>query len=161
MGMEARELKSPLVREVRRWGEWVLEEAREELTKFYPPDPDGAVPVGYIWARTLPCQNPGCRAEIPLMRQTWLARKKDKKVALRMVPDRENRRVDFQLVEGKAIDFDPGKGTVARAVVEWPVCDSRRVVSASMRLPHTGHSTTARATVPFPGSKSIALPSTS
>jgi len=140
LGMESQELKSPLVEEVRRWGEWVLEEAREELTKFYPPDPDGAVPVGYIWARTLPCQNPACGAEIPLMRQTWLARKKDKKVALRMVPDRENRRVDFQLVEGEGIDFDPGKGTVARAVVECPVCGSRIDADTTRRLFREGKS---------------------
>ncbi|HEC63073.1 MAG TPA: DUF1156 domain-containing protein [Candidatus Acetothermia bacterium] len=140
LGMEARELRSPLVEEVKRWGEWVLEEARRELSRFYPEDPDGAVPVGYIWARTLPCQNPSCRAEIPLMRQTWLARKKDKRVALRMVPDRENRRVDFQLVEGKAMDFDPGKGTVARAVVECPVCGSRIDADTTRRLFREGKS---------------------
>ncbi|MCS7252408.1 MAG: hypothetical protein NZ572_08355, partial [Thermoflexus sp.] len=64
-----------LVEAVRQWGNWVLEEARRELAPFYPSDPDGAVPVGYIWARTLPCQNPSCGAEIPLMRQTWLAKK--------------------------------------------------------------------------------------
>ena len=140
LGMESQELKSPLVEEVRRWGEWVLKEEREELTKFYPPDPDGAVPVGYIWARTLPCQNPACGAEVPLMRQTWLARKKDKRVALRMVPDRENRRVDFQLVEGEAIDFDPGKGTVARAVAECPVCGSRIDADTTRRLFREGKS---------------------
>ena len=140
LGMEARELKSPLAREVRRWGEWVLEEAKSELDRFYPTDPDGAVPVGYIWARTLPCQNPSCRTEIPLMRQTWLARKKDKRVALRMVPDRENRRVDFQLVEGEAIDFDPAEGMVSRAVVKCPVCGSRIDAGTTRRLFREGKS---------------------
>ncbi|MDW8293525.1 MAG: DUF1156 domain-containing protein, partial [Anaerolineae bacterium] len=79
---------------VRHWGEWVLNEARRELERFYPEDPDGSIPVGYIWARTLPCQNPACGAEIPLMRQTWLAKKDKKKVALRLVPDRTAKRVD-------------------------------------------------------------------
>ena len=111
-----------LLEEVRRWGKWVLEEARKELARFYPHDPDGNVPVGYIWARTIPCQNPGCGAEIPLMRQTWLARKKDKKVALRMIPDPARKRVDFGIAEGEEIDFDPGEGTVSRAVVRCPVC---------------------------------------
>lgn len=50
---------------VRAWGEWVLEEARKELERFYPKDEDGSIPVGYIWARTLPCQNPACGTEIP------------------------------------------------------------------------------------------------
>jgi len=140
MGTEVEEEINPLAEEVRRWGEWVLVEAKKELFRFYPEDPDGAVPVGYLWARTLPCQNPSCKAEIPLMRQTWLARKKDKKVALRMVPDRKDRRVDFQLVEGKAIDFDPGKGTVARAVVECPVCGSRIDADTTRRLFREGKS---------------------
>ncbi len=111
-----------LLEEVKRWGEWVLEEARKELARFYPHDPDGGIPVGYIWARTLPCQNPSCGAEIPLMRQTWLAKKRNKRVALRMIPNPIQKRVEFEIVEGNGIDFDPGQGTVSRAVVRCPVC---------------------------------------
>jgi len=74
---------NPLLEDVRKWGEWVLEEAKMEIGRFYPPEGD-SIPVGYIWARTIPCQNPSCNAEIPLMRQFWLAKKKNKnkKVAL-------------------------------------------------------------------------------
>ncbi|SNB59969.1 DUF1156 domain-containing protein [Thermoflexus hugenholtzii] len=114
--------ESPLLRAVRAWGAWVLEEARRELQPFYPPDPDGSVPVGYIWARTLPCQNPACGAEIPLMRQTWLAKKDNRKIALRLVPNRAARRVDAEIVEGQAIAFDPDEGTVTRAHVRCPLC---------------------------------------
>jgi putative DNA methylase len=116
--------ESPLLREVKRWGEWVLEEARKELERFYPRDADGAVPVGYIWARTLPCQNPACGAEIPLMRQLWLARKANKKVALRPLPNRAARRVDFEIVgqKGEPINFDPEEGTVSGARVRCPLC---------------------------------------
>jgi adenine-specific DNA methylase len=85
--------ENPLLAAVSAWGQWVLEEARKELEQFYPRDPDGSIPVGYIWARTLPCQNPACGAEIPLMRQTWLAKKDKKKVALRLIPNRAARRV--------------------------------------------------------------------
>ena len=114
---------NPLLEAVRYWGNWVLEEARHELERFYPKDADGSLPVGYIWARTLPCQNPGCGAEIPLLRQLWLARKEDKQVALRLRPDRAAKRVDFNVVEGK-LDFDPEEGTVSRAHVRCPVCGS-------------------------------------
>lgn len=114
----------PLVQAVRAWGEWVLEQARRELEAFYPQDPDGSIPVGYIWARTLPCQNPACGAEIPLMRQTWLAKKENKQVALQPIPDPETRQVRFVIVgqKGEPIDFDPEEGTVARANVRCPVC---------------------------------------
>ncbi|BDC35969.1 DUF1156 domain-containing protein [Candidatus Methanoliparum sp. LAM-1] len=66
---------NPLLQDVKRWGYWVLEEAKKEIGKFYPQDEDGSIPVGYIWARTIRCQNPECGAEIPLVRQTWLAKK--------------------------------------------------------------------------------------
>ncbi|MDW8224365.1 MAG: hypothetical protein RMJ82_15590, partial [Gemmatales bacterium] len=114
-----------LLEAVKTWGDWVLAQARQELERFYPKDPDGSIPVGYIWARTLPCQNPACGTEIPLMRQTWLARKDKKKVALRLVPDRTAKRVDADIVgqqKGEPIDFDPEEGTVARANVRCPVC---------------------------------------
>lgn len=111
-----------LVGDVRYWGQWVLEEARKELAEFYPKEPDGSIPVGYIWARTVRCRNPDCGAEIPLMRRFWLARKKNKRIALRPVVDRERKRVEFEIVKGKAIDFDPAAGTVRRANVACPVC---------------------------------------
>lgn len=116
--------ESPLLTAVRAWGKWVLEEAQKELKAFYPQDPDGSVPVGYIWARTLPCQNPACGAEIPLMRQTWLAKKEKKKVALRLIPNHRQKRLDAEIAgqNGEAIDFDPEEGTVARAHVHCPLC---------------------------------------
>jgi adenine-specific DNA methylase len=116
--------ESKLVYDVKKWGSWVLEEAKKEIGRFYPPDEDGSVPVGYIWARTVPCQNPACGAEIPLFRQFWLAKKKNKKVAL--FPVVEGNRVNFKIVgdgyEPMPKDFDPSKGTVSRAVVTCPVC---------------------------------------
>ena len=121
MGEMEQEVK-PLLEDVKRWGEWALEEARKEVGRFYPADPDGSIPVGYIWARTVKCQNPACGAEIPLMRQTWLAKKERKKVALRIVP--RGRAVEFEIVEGEKIDFDPEEGTVARAKAICPCCGS-------------------------------------
>ena len=110
VGEEVQEEVPKLVYDVEKWGEWVLEEAKKEIGRFYPPDPDGSIPVGYIWARTIRCQNPSCRAEIPLMRQFWLARKKNKKVALKLIVDREHKKVKFKIVRGKEIDFDPSDG---------------------------------------------------
>ncbi|MEW5932262.1 MAG: DNA methylase, partial [Bacillota bacterium] len=92
------------------------------IGRFYPPDPDGSLPVGYIWARTVTCQNPACGAQIPLMRQTWLAKKDNKQVALRLVP--RGTEIDFAIAAGREIDFDPEKGTIARARVICPCCGS-------------------------------------
>ncbi len=122
--MRSESSDNPLLQAVSAWGEWVLEEACQELEAFYLKDPDGFIPVGYIWARTLPCQNLACGAEIPLMRQTWLAKKDKEKIALRLIPNREARRVEVAIVgaDGRAIDFDPEDGTVSRAHVRCPLC---------------------------------------
>ena len=115
---------NPLLEDVKKWGNWVLEEAKKEIGRFYPVDEDGSIPVGYIWARTIPCQNPSCNAEIPLMRQFWLAKKNNKKVAL--YPYVEGKEVKFKIVgdgyEKMPDGFDPSKGTVSRAIATCPVC---------------------------------------
>ena len=116
--------KNPLLDDVRKWGAWVLAEAKTELGRFYPEEDDGSIPVGYIWARTIPCQNPSCGAEIPLMRQFWLANKPKKKVAL--YPFDEAGEVNFKIVgDGYELmpdDFNPSKGTVSRAVAVCSLC---------------------------------------
>ncbi len=112
-----------LVSEVKRWGEWVLEQARRELAAFYPAA-GGETPIAYIWSRTIRCPNPACGAEIPLFRQFWLARKANKKVALKPIPKRSEKRVDFAIVEGKQIDFDPAQGTVSRGNAVCLVCNT-------------------------------------
>ena len=117
-------ISNPLLEDVKKWGAWVLTEVKKELERFYPQEKDNSIPVGYIWARTIPCQNPSCGTEIPLMGQFWLAKKARKKVAL--YPFDENGRVSFKIVgdgyEPMPEGFDPTKGTVSRAVAVCPLC---------------------------------------
>ncbi len=74
-----------LADEVRKWGQWIKEQAEKELAEFYPKDPDGATPIAYLWARTITCEGPGCGAEVPLMRSLWLAKKGNRSIALKMI----------------------------------------------------------------------------
>jgi adenine-specific DNA methylase len=113
-----------LPEDVKKCANWVLEAAKKEIGAFYPQDPKGSNPVGYIWARTIKCQNPSCGAEIPLMRQLWLAKKGNRKIALKMIVDRQKKTVEFKVVYGKEIDFDPSQGTTRLATVLCPVCGS-------------------------------------
>ncbi|MEJ7612145.1 MAG: DUF1156 domain-containing protein, partial [Candidatus Fervidibacter sacchari] len=130
-----------IVNEVKRWGEWVLEKAREELAEFYPAV-SSETPIAYIWSRTIKCPNPSCGAEIPLFRQFWLARKDNKKVALKPIPNREANRVDFAIVHGNDIDFDPSKGTVSKGNAVCLVCGTSvkdKYVKAEAQAGRMGH----------------------
>ena len=97
--------RNPLATDVRYWGHWMLERARQELAEFYPPDPDGSVPIAYLWSRTIPC--PSCDSEMPLIRQYWLARRTKNDAALLPYVDEATRSVDFHVVKGSRITGDP------------------------------------------------------
>ncbi len=125
-----------LLEEVKYWSKWVLEEAKKELAQFYPSDPDGSIPVGYIWSRTIPCQNPACGVEIPLMRQFWLAKKANKKVALYHYI--KNKNVEFKIVgdgyEKWPKDYDANEGTIDKANVTCLSCRSRFDANTTRKL---------------------------
>ena len=108
-----------LAEAVRTWGTWVKERVSADLGHFYPPDPDGAVPIAYIWARTVTCEGPLCGAEVPLLRQLWLAHDKGHRVALRMIVDRVAKRVEFAVEEGTA---SVAERTVRRGSAICPTC---------------------------------------
>lgn len=130
-----------LAEEVRWWGQWVLKKVKAEIGDLYPLIPDPAYkgkrdakaaslwqeddadeippgylrPVAYLWTRTVTCKNPACKAVVPLVRQTWLCKKKDRYVALKMLTSRNRKgaeppRVRFEVVESKTekgLGFDP------------------------------------------------------
>lgn len=131
-----------LAEDVRRWGAWLIERAREEIGDLYPElrdngpsqttleGPDGGarrVPIAYLWTRTVPCPNPAEKPHtVPLVRQTWLVKKQGKYVALRMVPDRSTMKVSYEVVEAPTdseLDFDPA-GFSQRGSTTCPLCSA-------------------------------------
>jgi putative DNA methylase len=115
-----------LLNDVRRWEGFVLNEITKELGTYYPEDANAAIPIGYVWSKVIHCQNPSCGAEIPLVRQFWLAISDNKKVAL--FPFVSNRQLKFRIVgtgyDKMPKDFDPSAGTVRGAVATCFVCGS-------------------------------------
>ncbi len=118
-----------LAEAVREWGEWIKKEAEKELAEFYPKDPDGATPIAYLWARTIQCEGPGCGAEVPLIRSLWLANKQNRSIALKMVPDHKDKKIDLEIVENIKAQEISG-GTVKRGSVTCPVCGYTTPVAA-------------------------------
>jgi adenine-specific DNA methylase len=109
---------------LRHVGRQIKEAAEKELAEFYPPDPDGARPIAYLWARTVRCEAPNCGAEIPLARSFWLSKKASRKRALLyhvVRPRGDVPRVEFEVFEPKK-DGDVQGGTVSRAKATCPAC---------------------------------------
>jgi putative DNA methylase len=117
---------NPLAADVRMWGQWVLERAREQIGHLYANPEGNETIVGYLWARTVACPNPACRAEMPLVRQWWLANTGSRKIALKPVVDRAAKQVGFEVVDVTNTahnDFNPNQGTSSAGDATCLVCN--------------------------------------
>lgn len=128
-----------LADEVRKWGAWVKAEAEKELAEFYPKDSNNAIPIAYLWARTIVCEGVNCGAEVPLMRSLWLSKKASRPTALRIIPNRDVKRVEFDIVH-----YEHGKWTSAAkpdAKIETPKLGEATVRRGSATCPVCGFTT--------------------
>jgi putative DNA methylase len=132
-----------LAEEVRYWGEWIIRQLKREIGDLYPlvPDPTGRrsdsaqtenglwtstdtsdvpkgflVPVAFAWTRTVPCKKRTCGAAVPLVRQTWMCKKKGRFIALKMIAPKGQSKVGFEVVEATSeaeLGFDPASFSTA------------------------------------------------
>ena len=114
-----------LADQLRQLGEQVKKQAEYKLAPLYPKDSDGAIPIAYLWARTVQCESPNCGAEIPLMRSFWLANKTNRQIALRPVISKNGKtpRVDFEIFQPKSNESICSR-TVERAKATCLCCES-------------------------------------
>ena len=158
--------KGDLADHVRLWGQWVLENARRELADYYPVI-DNKPTVAYLWARTIPCQDPQCGATVPLLKTLWVCKKAEKtlkdtpenrnrpdfleikktknrtkvvinaKRALKLCPDPETKQVRFEITAPKETT-DVGEPTMSGATATCPFCESQQPTDYIKRCGHDG-----------------------
>lgn len=107
--------------EIREWGTRLCERISERLAPYFELEASDERVVAYIFARTITCPRTG---KLVALVPNWSLRGGSKPVAVRLVTERNGHELDqpeFEIAEGKAIDFDPAAGTVARgdAVSPW------------------------------------------
>jgi adenine-specific DNA methylase len=118
---DEKEISNRLSHDVEQWARWILERARERIGHLYPAGKDGKPVVGYLWARTAPCSNPACRAEIPLLRSLLVCNKSGKRVALTMTVDGKD--VNFGVARVGQVGNLPYDGTMLnRGDCRCPIC---------------------------------------
>lgn len=115
---------------VRAWGQWVHQNARVDLERFYPVV-EGKPTAAYLWARTATCK--GCRATIPLLKTRWLCKTENKRILLGMQSRADRRGVEFSIetnvpmvggnnAQRRAYDRKRGAGTMSRSGAQCPCC---------------------------------------
>ena len=116
-----------LAEDVRRYGQWVRDEAEKRIGHLYPKatldDGTQANVIAWIWARTVTCPNPACGIEMPLVRSWWLGKKKGKEAYV--VPAVVDRGVEFSI--GHGLKDAPNKdndGTVGRTGANCVACNT-------------------------------------
>lgn len=114
-----------LAEELRRVGAEIKRQAEADLAEFYPPDPDGARPIAYLWARTVRCEQPNCGCEIPLVRSFWLCKKPARRLAFRLIVKKHVKSVptlEFEIFRPK-IESEVQSGTVSSSKATCPACN--------------------------------------
>ena len=88
-----------LAADIRYYGAWMREEAHKRIGHLYPkaqlPDGTSATVVAWLWARTVPCSNPACGLQMPLMKTFQLSKKNGNEHWVKPVVDRESNRISW------------------------------------------------------------------
>lgn len=94
----------------------LLAQTEQIIGQFYPADEKGKKPIAYYWAKVGNCANPSCGAEVPLLKQFYLANTKTKQVYLQSIIHEKN--IDFKIAYGKC----DTEGWVTRGNFKCPCC---------------------------------------
>lgn len=115
-----------LADDIRYYGRWMQEKAWERIGHLYPtaklPDGNEATVVAWVWARTVPCPNPACAIDMPLMRTFQLSTKRNRQHWTVPLVDRDDKAVSFE-VQNHNYGI-PESGTVNRNGAICLACSS-------------------------------------
>lgn len=107
-----------LMFDVEYYARIVLKKLEAEIGDLYPKDSKGRRPVAYYWARTAHCTNPSCGADVPMLKQFYLAQKSKKKVYLQ--PRINGNQITFSIAEGVCNE----KSWINKGNVICPCCNN-------------------------------------
>ena len=92
-----------LAADIRYYGNWMRQQAFNRIGSLYPkaklPDGGEATVIAWLWARTVPCNNPLCGAEMPLMTTFQVSKKTNNKHWIRPIVHRDTQppTISFQV----------------------------------------------------------------
>ena len=117
-----------LAADVRYYGQWMRNQAKARIGQLYPkielPAMHGgglATVIAWLWARTVPCPNPVCRATMPLLNSFALSRRKNREAWLEPTGELPDGKGQFRVRQGLGC---PKGGTVTRSGATCLTCGS-------------------------------------
>jgi putative DNA methylase len=109
------------------YGEKIGSSLAAELGALYPAvslpgsqSKASAPPIAWIWARTVECPNPSCRAHAPLVNKFWLSTHKGNEAFADPIYNNETRRFRFEVRR----NGQPKDGTVKRSGAVCLACNN-------------------------------------
>jgi putative DNA methylase len=104
----------------RYYAERVREKVWAEIGHLYPEPPGGGTVIAWLWARTVVCPNPACRATAPLVSSFWLSKKKGALTWIEPTDLRPGQHARFEVRTGSGGPQPPtkvGRGGTFRCLV--------------------------------------------
>ena len=115
-----------LADDIRYYGKWMREEAFKRIGHLYPTikDENGIdrTVIAWLWTRTIPCANPACGINMPMVKTFQLSKKANNRHWTKPVIDRETNTVSFH-VQDHPTDV-PTHATVDRNGATCTACKS-------------------------------------
>ncbi len=120
-----------LADDIRYYGRWMRKKALERIGNLYPkaklPDGGEATVIAWLWARTVPCPNPACGIQMPLIRTFQASRKASNQHWIKPVVCRETNQISFAVQNhSKGV---PENGTVNRNGAICIACETTAPLS--------------------------------
>lgn len=114
--------QADLTWQVRAWGRWVSERARQDLASRYPTI-NGEPTVAYLWART--ARDKQTAGQVPLLKTFWICKKAGRRAALLPLPREDKKGVTYHLLTED--DFkNPSKVVEEHAILkQWEVTQDK------------------------------------
>ena len=123
-----------LASDIRYYGERVRTEAFKRIGRHYPTvtlnNGTEATVVAWLWANTVPCPNPACLVEMPLIRNFQVSKRQGRPRWTQPIKSHNSNRVEFKIVDNcsgikvrlEKDDSDPR--TVGRSGAICVVCET-------------------------------------
>lgn len=90
-----------LADDIRYYGKWMRDEAFKRIGHLYPQaelsDGSKATVIAWLWARTIPCANPACGIDMPMLKSFQISKKANNRHWVKPVVDRKEKTVSFKV----------------------------------------------------------------